>query len=228
MKQEIIDQMTQIVESNMESFKSDFYKFDINALNEYNGPFVWSVARWHTHLERLDAFMIAENLSNNERARFLFMASDELVFGASVNYDAENTNSLIYLYDGVELKKIDTSALHNVLLVTNLSVRQHIVKNFPDELEHYGKPTPVHFRSPEVFRNFMEIARSEEGHLLLRCVKNSFRRWVRMGKNDKIFIGSDFARKSFSFWTERNGEVKGLNGSIIYHEGSENGWSIHT
>ena len=35
MKQEIIDKMTQIVESKMESFKQDFYKYDMDTLSTY-------------------------------------------------------------------------------------------------------------------------------------------------------------------------------------------------
>ena len=117
MNKKIIDAMTDIVEEKMEQFKSDFYKFDLNTLKDYDGCFVWSVTQSHTHLELIDIFDIVEKLKKSETRRFTFMGSSSLSIGYAVNQDAECFKSDVYLYDGVSLKPISATSLNTLLTV---------------------------------------------------------------------------------------------------------------
>ena len=226
MNKKIIDAMTDIVEEKMEQFKSDFYKFDLETLKDYDGCFVWSVTQSHTHLELIDIFDIVEKLKKNETRRFTFMGSSSLSIGYAVNHDAECFKSDIYLYDGVALKPISATPLNALLTVIEANVKSKIRELFPDEIKYWGKHVPIRFNTPQAFSKFMQIARSEEGEKLLKCVRN-FRNWMITGVSERVMIGIDFAPKSFTFWTERDYECGGLNGGIIYHEHIKD-WSTHT
>ena len=226
MNKKIIDAMTDIVEEKMEQFKSDFYKFDLNTLKNYDGCFVWSVTQSHTHLKPIDIFDIVDKLEKNEIRRFALMGSDHLSIGRSVSHDAECFKSDIYLYDGVSLKQISAASLNALLTVIEANVKSKIRELFPDEIKYWGKHVPICFNTPQAFSKFMQIARSEEGEKLLKCVRK-FRSWKITEKDERLVIGTDFAPKSFSFWVESDYKCGGLNGGIIYH-GHIKDWSTHT
>ena len=230
MKQEIIDKMTQIVESNMQSYKIDFYKYDKNELAGYEGSFVWSVTPYHTYLCKLDIHELEDVLMQYESNRFLLMNKYSSYFCGAVLSDSDSKNGTVFLYDGVRLKAIDNDTLHSMYNVIKENLKRLVMSKFPDEAKYYNTHIPVHFSCIDEFKRFLAIARTEEGARLVERVKH-FRRYQRLYVDHKIVIGYDSYQKSFSFWEEFEVDAHHLNGGIIYNPPTvdcEATWSIHT
>ena len=226
MNKRITDAMAAIIEEKMEQFKSDFYKFDMDTLKDYDGCFVWSVTPKHTRLELLNVFDIVDYLKESEIHRFVFMGSSDLSLGYGVSDDAECFKSQVYMYDGICLRPISSVTLNAVLTAIEVNVKDKIFKLFPEEIKYWHKRVPIHFSNRKVFSDFLQIARSEEGEKLLNCVRK-FRSYRMNSMSHKIIIGSDFAPKSFSFHNDRGDGWGGYDGGIIYHEHLKD-WSTHT
>jgi hypothetical protein len=63
-KQILFKKMAEIVETNVKDYKVDFYKYDRQMLEEYDGRFLWLVRDSGTDFIRLD--VIESDLSNEE------------------------------------------------------------------------------------------------------------------------------------------------------------------
>lgn len=228
MKQEIIDKMTQIVESKMESFKQDFYKYDLDVLNTYDGIFIWSIGPNHTHLACLDMAGILEELEKSEVSRFNLMRGGLV---SSIEYDIQYAKDTdFYMYRGEDLEVADIDEVLIWIDAAEGLLKDIVIKKYPDEVKYYGARVPIHFSSKEQFFRFLEIARTEEGVRLIALVKR-MRSYARYTVDHKVVIGYDSYQKSFSFWEEYSGKGHHLNGGIIYNpatEERESYWSIHT
>lgn len=81
----LVAEMTEIVEFKMKQHKRDFYKYDIDNLEEYRGLFFWLVRESGTHfvklegnkdeiIKRIESYKKVWNKGNDEINRFKMYA----------------------------------------------------------------------------------------------------------------------------------------------------------
>ncbi len=224
MKAEIIKQMAEVVRNTMTSFQSDFYKYDMEILDGYDGKFLWFVAPSHTHLARIDEHYLHEELCKPYGERLVYA-----ILQGNTTADAclsVNTRDTIFYYDGDEMVQIDHDEASRVWkAIKDFTLFHWTVKS--------GKPlpkkmtVPIKFVCPLAYVKEQLRFSAANGYNLLEKLRN-FRNHIKLNSTHVIEIGRDFADRSFTFascYTENGEEKCGLNGGLIFN-GER--WNTHT
>lgn len=240
MKQEIIVEMQKIVDKTMEAYLSDFAQ-DLKDLSDYNGKFIWQVAKSHTHLHLCDSEYL-DKVLENEATLYAYCQGDTW---AGACLDCVWLDEKIYSYnddDGVfcEITRDEAKRRWEISMEAALNRWQlHHMSGLPTDFK-----MRIEFMSPDTRKYFIEQARYAAQHndsSLLDCLRR-FRHYMKRGRGHKIVIGRDFSDRSFVFHEDYGNGRYGINGGIIFHgypeEGyKENcsvqlnptyGWSVHT
>ena len=223
MEEHILKQMITAVDEVVKSHKSDFYKYDLHNLSDWNTPeFFWSVRRTGTSLLIIDDVAMLERLRESEKHRFSLMQHPELPLYSFLYFPGEKT---FHYKDGVlseieNPKDVVTEAWNGVS-----KYLQDVVDNeFGDkERKYWGARMLVQFSSIDIWRLVNKAIHSEGGDSLLQIIKG-FRRYERSAVNERVVISSDLLSNGFSFYHECNGKCI-MNGGILFYDGK---WHSHT
>ena len=241
MKKGIIAQMSAIVEKDMTSYKSDFYEYDIKALENYDGAFIWQVASSHTHLTKCDVESIAEEMRNNEAFRYDY-ARHQTWGEAVISY--QYYGEKIFYYGGdddnkglVEVPRFFAVDAYIAALDKASDIAEEAGVTFPTDFKVH-----VHFGDVATQREFIKCVRYAREHgddSLLGCAK-MFHNWRKVAHNHTVTIYKDaYNDKCFSF-CEKRGDKYGIVGGLIFHGYDEyttngsvqltptKGWAMHT
>lgn len=224
MKENIIKQMTQVVLDIMTGFEDDFYKYDMELLDNYDGKFLWFVAPTHAHLARIDEQHLHELMCKPSGERFIYaLLQNNSTADVCL---AVNTNDIVFYYDGDKMFQIThDEARHIWKAIKDFTFFQWTVRT--------GKPLPKSMRVPIKFNCSLSYVKeqlrfsAENGYNLLEKLKH-FRSYMKLNSSHAIHIGRDFAEHSFTFascYAEDGDTHCCLNGGLIFYGGK---WSVHT
>lgn len=226
MKQEIIKQMNQVVADVMTSFQSDFHKYDMELLENYDERFLWFVAPSHTHLARIGENHLNEIVSTEEG---LYAVVKRNVT-ADVCLAVDNSEELVFYYDGDKLEKVTRVEAKRLWE----AVRSWSLYSW--QLQNGMCALPNDFTIPlelscsfAYLKDQLKYAR-EIGTTTLVDTLKRFKHYQKINSTHKCVIGKDFSQHSFTFafiYTDsRTGEEKcSLNGGLLYYDGK---WHTHT
>lgn len=234
MKEQILKKMISVVDATMESFKSDFYTYDLKTLARLSEStkFFWLCDKNHTSLAIVDYDYLQKTASESEACRFHYMHDvDNVIGGLSYWIMSKSETMRVLYYDGEELHEgVNAHYVYDIVTPIYEQLKHWIKCNYPDEVEYYRKEQNIYFSSSEVREQFMGVLRNADNpESLLNAVRTK-RYHNRLAVNEKVVIGYDYEPKSFSFYHERNGKVI-LNGGIIYSKATDKQpehWSTHT
>ena len=223
MEERVLKQMITAVDEVVRTNKSDFYKYDLHSLSDYNTPdFLWSVRETGTSLLVIDRDKMLRKLRENEQCRFSFMQHPNLALHSFLYFPGVKT---FHYVDGVmnEVEHPNDSA-SDIWNDVSMYLQEIVNKEFGDkERKHWHSHMRVHFSTPTIWHSIYEAVHSEGGDSLLQILK-SFRDYERGAVDEKIVIAGDWSPSDFSFYHERNGECI-INGGILFYDGK---WHRHT
>lgn len=224
MKQEIIDQMRAELSSSR-LCHLDFEKYDLEILNKDNSPFFWVVRQNGTSLTQIGPECHFRYFTN-EYSRISFMR-DTLTVLSVILYWSEETAKYFY-YDGWKLHKINKDEMREIYLNIWEPTIKEMVAAHPEEAEVANKPIEVIICESAIqsLEEAKEYAKSIGDSSLEDCL-DRFTHYNRIAVNHRVEIYNDFTKYGFGF-TEYVNEEPRLTGGILYSEGSEKHWSIHT
>lgn len=221
MKEAIIKQMTEIVRDTMRMFTDDFYKYDLNALKDYDERFIWQVAPSHTHLSKIGEQYLTEMLGTEEGV--FAMCQRNTTPDAVLNY-MWGDEELVYYYDGDMLRQITLhEAQHIWEAVRSWALFMWQVQN-KKELPNDFK-IPVHMNGSR--KMILELLHDTEKSSNLMEALKSRRGGIKFNASEKVEI---YVESPTSLYFERGYMYKGdyrrgLNGGIIFYNGK---WHTHT
>lgn len=227
MKQEIIEQMRAEL-YNTRLCRSDFEKYDVEALKENTEPFFWMVREHGTTILKIGASEI-ERWFSNERYRLDMFRDPASPFGCIFYYSSYESLKIFY-WDGLDLRRISMQDATNIYdnLVTPMWKQK--TQQYPKEYEMCNKPLEIRFVNEEVEKRYkadLLYARGLNDTSLQECV-NRLSCWCRKAVDHYISISSDFTEHGYCFCEMVNGNPN-VNGGIIMSQYAEkNRWSIHT
>ena len=224
MKEQIIKQMTNVVRDLMTSFQNDFFKYDMDLLENYDGKFLWFVGSAHTHLARIDEQHLYDMMCKPSGERFIYA----LLQRNNTNDSCLTVlvNDAIFYYDGDRMARITHDEACRIWkAIKDFALFQWVVKT--------GKPLPKSMKVPIKFNCSLSYVKeqlrfsAENGYNLLEQLKH-FRHYIKLNSSHAIYIGRDSANHSFTFAScyEEDGDSHcSTNGGLIFYDGK---WSIHT
>ena len=224
MKEKIIKQMENVVRDVMTSFQSDFYKYDMEILDGYDGKFLWFVASSHTHIARIDEQFMHDELCKPYGERFVYALVQNNTTAdvcTAINTDKE----LVFYYDGENMVRVFREEARRIWKA---------IKDFTlFEWQMMGKQLPKDMNIPIKFVCSLSYIKEQLkfneqiGGNLIEQLKH-FRNYRKLNGSHTIEIGRDFADHSFTFASvyREDGETKcSINGGLIYYDGK---WNTHT
>ena len=226
MKQEIIKQMTQVVADVMTSFQSDFHKYDMELLENYDERFLWFVAPSHMHLARIGENYLNE-IVNTEEELYAVVKRN---MTADVCLAIDNSKELVFYYDGNKLEKVTRMEAKRLWE----AIRSWLLHNW--QIQNGMCAIPSDFTIPIKFNCSLSYLKEqlryakEIGTTTLMDAFKRFRTYNKINSTHKCEIGRDFADRSFTFAFSYNdsktGEEKySLCGGLIFYDGK---WNVHT
>lgn len=221
MKREIIKQMTEIVRDTMRMFTDDFYKYDLNSLENYEERFIWQVAPSHTHLSKIGEQYLTEMLGTEEG---VFAMCQRNTTPDAVLHYMWGDEELVYYYDGDMLRQITLhEAQHIWEAVRSWALFMWQVQN-KRELPNDFK-IPVHLNGSRKF--ILELLHDTEKSANLMEALKSRRGGIKFNASEKVEI---YVESPTSLYFERGYMYKGdyrrgLNGGILFYNGK---WHTHT
>ena len=223
MKADIIAQMTALLGAGRFA-KSDFEKYDIPALADYEGEFFWLTRENGTTLVKL-GYELFDTYAKNESWRIAWF-KDFLAPIYALKYYCEE--SRIFYYDKTELREVVWCDVVRIFTDAYHIAYQYLRSLHKDEVNVGGKLLHIKIKCPvEYLKEQLRYA-DALGDTSLRNCLHSLRRWNRCAVNQHVEIYGDFAKHSFTFAEVINGETH-IFGGIIYSEySSPRRWSIHT
>jgi hypothetical protein len=222
MEEKVLKQMIAAVDEVVKYNKSDFYKYDLHTLNDYDtSEFVWGVYEYGTALLVIDIDKAKYALDNGEASRFTFMNDPNCFF---IRFSYSSFEKLFHYKDGI-MNEITIETVRNIYESFTAELLKYVSDKYGgSEGKYWGKKIPIHFTSHEAFKFFLEMVHEEAGENLLECAR-VFRGYQRIAINHAIYISIDsFCDKGFYFEVEVNGCQK-LNGGILFYDGK---WHRHT
>lgn len=244
MTEKLLKQMIGIVDANMEYYKCDFYKCDLQMLynceklDKYDDPsvpeFWWEVNASHTHLLIIDEDNLRNVLNENESCRFSFLRKPMSFLYGSFYYWIKNYNkqSKFYHYDPKEDVLSELSAheakqqIDDIAAPIGKRLYEEVVAEHPKEAELCNAHVPIKFASGNIYRRFVQLVETHpDGKKLLERIRR-FRSYPRCAVNHYIQIANDFEKTDFVF-SEMINDKCHLFGGIIYSK-SAHDWFLHT
>lgn len=221
MKEKIIKQMTEIVRDHMKSFTDDFYKYDMEALKDYDERFIWQVAPSHTHLSKIGESYLMKMADSEEGIYSLCQRTQTP--DAVLNY-LWGEDELVFYYDGEMLNQITLMEAQRIWE----TVRSWVLFAWQQK---NGKELPNNFKIPVHFVMCGKIIKSflkdpvKSANLLSELKRR--RNGSKVNHTDMVNV---YVESQDSLYFERgytiNGEYRrSLNGGIIYYNGA---WHTHT
>ena len=226
MKETIIKQMNEVVRDMMTSFQTDFTKYDMELLENYDERFLWFVAPSHTHLARIGESYLSEIVSNEDG----LYAAVKRNLTADVCLGADSNEELVFYYDGDKLERITREeARHLWNAVRSWFLHSWQVQNGMRELPD-NFTIPVKFNcSLSYVKEQLRFAQEIGTTSLIEALKR-FRNYNKINSSHRCEIGRDFVDHSFTFAfvynDSKTGEKKcNLCGGLIFYDGK---WNTHT
>lgn len=237
MKESIIKQMSDLVDRIMVANQTDFTKYDVEALDGYDGRFFWFVAPYHTRLCKVSHQELSR-MVESEIGLYLFIQHSTSMDSC---LDCHTADEQVFMYDGAGLTQWGNESVR----VYWESLRDWTLLQW--QAYHGMEPLPSDFTIPiefngceDYYKEQLEYA-SQHNDTSLKDIMDSFGRFLKKGSDHKIVISRDFTDRSFTFAEYYGGRFH-LCGGIIFHgypdEGyMENcsvqltpsyGWSRHT
>lgn len=206
---------------------NDFEKYDVPALEEYDGPFLWRVYLTGTRLLKISPKCV-ESWYATERTRFCMFQNIDLFFSyfelKAIDY------ARIFYYDGASIKPVGIEQARMIYRDSERGYRERMIAEHAEEFLNCNKPLEIRFMSEDTekkYRESLEYAKSLGDTSLQDCV-NRLSQWRRRALNHYMAISYDFTEHGYCFCEIVNGEPH-INGGIIMSQNAEkNRWSIHT
>lgn len=238
MNENIIRQMTEIVDGYMTSYQSDFYGSE-----SYSGdksyvekedckfPMLWIVGKSHTYLLKLGEY--EDWILNDPVERYRYVANGESPFGDYVDHPSSRVEDRVFLIEPDKLTELDWFRAKNVIK----DVVTPVIERYKDLLPKRNK---VRVQFYDITLNeLLTLIRKDSS--LLTALKR-FHSWLQVSENHHIDVFYHKDVQKFWFEEQPNNGIKGLCGSITYHgsptegyktNGSiqlepEYGWHTHT
>lgn len=235
MEEKLLKQMSAIVDSNMEAYKSDFYTYDLALLYSYDKTpeFWWEVYPTHSHILCVSSERLEQLLRKNAASRFSFMDNPESFIYGGFKYYLINYGKYSKFYHYTSEKGlVATTAEEATMQIWDIckpiveKLKGILATEFGDETKYYGTKVPVRFANEKIRQRFMWLVRNhaDGGRLLKRF--QQFRNYQRKAIQHEIVISSDFEPTDFTF-SDVLEEKCTLFGGIIYSKDSHD-WFIHT
>ena len=239
MKNEIIRLMYSVVSGSKytEKYpKADFEIYDLESLEEYDGPFIWCVGPYGTHLLKTEDEMFIKLLETSSMARYSW------VQGSSGLHWIPDQPDIEYWYygGGLMFYKMDKKWCEKYLEAKRLTVESNFKLKggkFPVDMK-----VPVNMEScSDYFKEQLDYANRIGDTSLQNCLDRFLNRPKRDDDHTINIRRDAYSERSFFFTEFYNGKIQ-LAGGIIYH-GSPNdgykqngsvqmnpsyGWQIHT
>ena len=218
--------MTEVVRDVMTNFQSDFYKYDMEMLENYDERFLWFVAPTHTHLARIGENHLAQ-----------FANGDEFVYAVlqhNTTADAclciHDEQELVFYYDGDKMEQVTREeAAHLWEAIRSWALYSWQLQNgmcaIPSDLT-----IPLEIScGMDYLKEQLRYAQELGTKTLIDALKR-FKHYRKINSTHRCVIGKDFSEHSFTFafiYTDsRTGEEKcSLNGGLLYYSGE---WHTHT
>lgn len=206
----------------------DFEKYDVPALVEYDGPFLWRVYLTGTRLLKISPKCV-ESWYATERTRFCMFQHIDLFFSyfelKAIDF------ARIFYYDGKSIKLVDTEEQARMIYRdAEKYFRERAIAEYAEEFINCNKPLEIRFMSEDTekrYRESLEYAKSLGDTSLQDCV-NRLSHWSRQALNHYMAISYDFTEHGYCFCEIINDKPH-INGGIIMSRHAEkNRWSIHT
>lgn len=225
MKEKIIKQMTEVVRDIMTSFQSDFYKYDMEILDGYDGKFLWFVAPSHTHIAKIDEHYMHDELCKPYGERFVYaLLQNNTTADCCTAIDTDK--ELAFYYDGEQMVQVFHVEAHRIWKAikdyTLFEWRMMTGKQLPETMN-----IPIKFICSLSYVKEQLRFNKEIGGNLIEQLRH-FRNYMKLNSTHVIEIGRDFADHSFNFASVyyEDGEKKcSINGGLIYYDGK---WNTHT
>lgn len=222
MKESIIKQMTEVVRDVMTNFTDDFYKYDMEALKDYDGRFVWIVAPMHTHLCKIGEEYLMDTLRSEEGVYAVCQrntTNDFYLYSKDRLYEDE----IVFYYDGDKMEQISFEEAKRIWE----AVRSWALFMWQTQNE---KELPTNFKIPVHFimcgKIIRKLLESEKAANLLEEISRR-RNGMKVNHTDCVNI---YVETLDSLYFEKICKLNGeshrlLNGGIIYYNGK---WHTHT
>lgn len=227
MKERIIKQMTEVVRDVMTNFQSDFYKYDMEALENYDERFLWFVAPSHTHLAKIGEQYLSDIVDLSEEGLYAVLQRNTTP-DACVN--SLSKDDLVFYYDGDQMTQITIEeAKHLWEAVRSWSLYSWQLQNGMCALPN-DFTIPLELSCSFAYlKDQLKYAREIGTSTLVDALKR-FKHYQKINSTHKCVIGKDFSQHSFTFafiYTDsKTGEEKcSLNGGLLYYDGK---WNTHT
>lgn len=208
--------------------RSDFEKYDVEALKENTEPFFWLVRECGTSLLKIGASEITRWFSN-EWGRFDMFRHPDYHFSCISCYSNYEDLKVFY-WDGLDLRRITMQDAANIYNNLVTPMWEQKIQQYPKEYEMRSKPLEIRFMSEETEKRYQAdllYAQGLDDTSLQDCV-NRLSHWCRKAVDHYISISSDFTEHGYCFCEMVNGEPR-INGGIIMSQYAEkNRWSTHT
>lgn len=226
MKKIIIKQMAEVVRDTMTSFQTDFTKYDMEAMENYDDRFLWFVAPAHTHLAKIGEQYLGDIIGSEEGLYAVLQrnTTPDALLGV------DNNEELVFYYDGDKLEKITRSeARHLWGAIRGWMLHSWQVQNKMSALPS-DFTIPVKFKCGYSYIKEQLNYAKEIGDDTLKAIFERFKHYSKVNSSHRCEIYRDFAAHSFTFAFLYNNsktgeEVCSLNGGIIYYDGK---WNTHT
>ena len=222
MYERIIEQMSNFVDGIMRQNQTDFTKYDMELLADYNGEFIWLVAPTHTHLHKISAESLKQMVATEGDLYNLLQGNSWV----DAYLNQKNEDERIFIFDGRKLLRYirdDAKRYWRSLKKWAL---------FQWQVEHGMEPLPSDFTIPvefieceDYFNEQLEYAKAHNDTSLQDCI-DRFNRRIKQGGDHKIVIFRDYTERSFLF-REMYGGKSHLCGGIIFHGYPDEGYRVN-
>lgn len=207
---------------------NDFGKYDVPALIEYDGPFLWQVYCTGTRLLKISPECVRYWYAT-EKDRFCMFQHSDLLFSLFMPEEGNDFARTFY-YDGESIKPVGMEQALMIYRDAEKEYRERAIAEYAEEFLNCNKPLEIIFVSEDTEKKYcesLEYAKSLGDTSLQDCV-NRLSKWCRRALDHYVAISRDFTEHGYCFCEIVNGEPH-INGGIIMSRNVEkNRWSIHT
>lgn len=205
-----------------------FEKYDVPALEGYDGPFLWQVYCTGTRLLKISPECVRYWYAT-ETARICMFRHSDLLF-TFMDPEADDKFARMFYYDGESIKPVDILQARMIYRDAEKEYRERMIAEHPEEFLNCNKPLEIIFVSEDTekkYRESLEYAKSLGDTSLQDCV-NRFSKWGRQVLDNYIAISRDSTEHGYCFCEMVNGEPHINGGIIMSRDVEKNRWSIYT
>ena len=227
MKQEVIEQMREKIRGYAYWCLTDFEKYDVPSLEEYDGSFLWLTRGSGTSLLKTSESCVRDWFGTESRRMSMFR---DIMSMFVFDFYSKNADTAVYYYDGLTLEKVSMEAARWIYREKVEPVWKENVEEHLDECAMCHTRLGLRFNCADTMMAFDEdvaYAKSIGDLSFLNCV-HRLQGIARAAVDHHILLKRDFVEHSYTFYEMVNRECCRMVGGIIYDEAAERRWSTHT